>query len=187
MKPGRQRVRGLAPSPVFARKLGWLTVLTMCVLGAASWWSTTFPALTIRQLPDDRVLYQIPMRTDGRFALAYIHSIHRRPVEDHFHINDRRQIVLDSTVFDSYGVGIPTSVEGGETLRLADGKMKLENMNRVLGRFDLRIGQVIANHQLIVRGRTIPLAHLGKPGSAVRLEVDRLNLWLYLKGVVRHG
>ncbi|WP_199616982.1 DUF1850 domain-containing protein [Paenibacillus alkalitolerans] len=179
------RVWGRAPAPVFHRIGLWL-ILFVTVVSAAVWlWASTIPALTIRQAADGRVVFQSPVDQGSRFSLVYIHSIHRTPVEEFFVINENRQIVLDSMVFESYGVGMPTSLEGSETFRMADGKMRIENIHRTLDSFDLRIGQVVADHKLRVRDQVIPLSQLSKPGSAIRFEISRLHVWMLLKGGVR--
>ena len=180
MMNGTGRVR--ASAPVFHR---WLLFLA-AVASAAVWLgASTLPVLIVRQVPDGRIVFQSPVDQSSRFSLIYIHSIHRTPVEEFFIINGERQIVLDAMVFESYGVGMPTSLEGNETFRMADGKMRIENINQTLPAFDLRIGQVIADHKLILRGQEIPLSKLSKPGSAVRFEVGRLHVWEYLKGGLR--
>ncbi|WP_052475970.1 DUF1850 domain-containing protein [Cohnella kolymensis] len=190
MTSGKLRVWGLPPRTFFFHEDTELVsslLFLFVIIAAAFIWSWSVPALTIRQLPGNRVVYQIPMHTDGKFKLIYIHSIHRTPVEERYHINAERKIVVDAVVFDTYGVGMPSSLAEGETLRLENGKMITENMNRVVGTFDLRIGQVIANHTLYVNDKVIPLSQISAPGSAVRFEVDRLNLFTYLRGVLRHG
>lgn len=180
---GTGRVWGqAAPAPVFHR---WL-IFFVSVASAAVWiWASTIPVLMIRQAPEGRIVFQTPIDKGSRFSLTYIHSIHRTPVEELFIINEERQIVLDAMLFESYGVGMPTSLEGNETFRMADGKMRIENIDRPLHTFDLRIGQVIAEHKLLMRGREIPLSKLCKPGSAVRFEISRLHVWDYLKGGLR--
>lgn len=184
----KQRVRGHAPASFFSRKRIWLAVvLLLAAILLSALFGLSFSALTIRQLPDGKVVYQTLMRTDDPFKLRYIHSIHRTPIEEHYHINDKQQIVLDSMAFDTFGVGIPSSLEGEQTLRFDNGKMMLEHINRVLGHFDQRIGQVIANHTLYVEDKIIPLSQISKPGSAVRFEVDKVSLFNYLKGVLQHG
>lgn len=182
MNRTEREVWGRAPAPAFYR---WVILLLIMVSGAvaAVWiWASTIPVLLISQTPGGRVLFQSPVDQGSRFSLAYIHSIHRTPVEELFVINGKREIVLDAMIFESYGVGMPSSLEGHETFRMEDGKMRIENIDRTLQSFDLRIGQVIANHKLLLRGQEIPLAALGKPGSAVRFEIGHLRVWDYLKG-----
>lgn len=176
------RVRGQAPAPVFLR---WL-ILFVSVATVATWtWASTIPVLMIRQAPDGPIVFQSPVDEGSRFSLSYIHSIHRTPVEELFVINENRQIVLDAMIFESYGVGMPSSLEGNETFRMADGKMQIEHIDRTLPAFDLRIGQVIAGHKLRLGEQEIPLSKLSKPGSAVRFEIGRLHVWEYVKGGLR--
>ncbi|MDQ0902315.1 DUF1850 domain-containing protein [Paenibacillus sp. V4I7] len=181
------RVWERAPAPVFLRIWLWLIIFVTVVAVAIWLWASTIPALTIRQVADGEVVFQSRMEKNGRFSLTYIHSIHRTPIEERFFINEKRQMVLDSMIFESYGVGIPSSLEGNETFRMENGKMRIENIHRTLEMFELRIGQVIADHKLLLRDQVIPLSQLSMPGSAVRFEISSLNIWVYLKGVLHFG
>lgn len=181
-----KRVWGQFPAPVFHRRGWWLPIFLLTLAIIVLWqWASTLSVLMIRQASDGRIVYQAPIEEGGRFSLTYIHSIHRTPVEEFFVINEKRQIILDATSFESYGVGMPTSLEGQESIQMVDGTLRIEHMNRVLDSFELRIGQVIADHKLLLRGQEIPLSKLSKPGSAVRFEISHLHIWDYVKGGLR--
>jgi hypothetical protein len=178
-----KRVRGQLPAPVFHRKGWWLLILLLTLAVVVVWqWASTITVLSISQAPNGRTLYQAPIDEGNRFSLTYVHSIHRTPVEEFFVVSEKRQIVLDATSFESYGVGMPTSLEGDENLTMVDGTMRIEHINRTMDSFELRIGQVIADHKLRLRGQEIPLSSLSKPGSAVRFQISRLHIWDYVKG-----
>ncbi|RIX52054.1 DUF1850 domain-containing protein [Paenibacillus nanensis] len=180
-----KRVWGAVLTPVFHRAGVWLLALAAVTLGVVWLWASTVPVLSVTQVSDGQVVFQSPVHPGSRFTLTYIHSIHRTPVEEIFFVNENKQMVLDAMVFESYGVGMPTSLEGEETFRMADGKMRIEHIDRTLDTFELRIGQVIADHKLLLRGEEIPLSALSEPGSAVRFEIDRLHVWEYVKGGLR--
>jgi hypothetical protein len=128
------------------------------------------PTLTLSVTATDQIIYERALSVGSPFAIRYIHSIHRTPVEEWFHIDSENQIILDRVIYESLGVGNPTTIEEGQTLRLLDGKLIIEGMNRVLGRFVLATGQVIADHRLIIEGEEIPLADLCPPGTSVLIE-----------------
>ncbi|MFV9510645.1 DUF1850 domain-containing protein [Tepidibacillus sp. LV47] len=140
------------------------------------------PMLTLIEGDSGKILLRIPINGNDRFSIEYIHSIHKTPVIDTFYIDSNQNIIVDQTTFDTYGVGMPSDVEKGETFTIKNGKFVLNHLNRVLPYFDLRVGQVIANHQFIVHQRKIPLAKLTRPGNWVRFKVQKLSLLQLMKG-----
>lgn len=111
-------------------------------------------------------LLEIPVKNG--FAIKYKHSVALTPVTDYFYVKDAK-IFLDKTEYADFGAGLPTSPEGNQKMSAAGGKIKIENFQRELPSFQLRVGRV-ANHELIffdVNGleKKIPLASLGAPGA----------------------
>lgn len=134
----------------------------------------SYTVVNIRQ-SGQRLVYEFQVDADRTFSIRYIHSIHRTPVTEHYKVDENLNLVLESVMFDSYGVGIPSELEPGETFSEQDGKFVLGNINRQLPYFDQRIGQVIANHTLLVHGTEIPLSEWSPPGTWVRFQAERVN------------
>jgi len=44
---------------------------------------------------------------DNSFSLGYMHSVMKTPAEEFFHINENNKIVMEKTVYESFGVGLP--------------------------------------------------------------------------------
>ena len=61
---------------------------------------------------------------DDRFSLGYIHSVMKTPAEEFFYINNKNEIVLEKTIYESYGVGLPFLPEEGNLI-VEDGKFIL--------------------------------------------------------------
>ncbi|WP_281888452.1 DUF1850 domain-containing protein [Paenibacillus sp. YYML68] len=139
--------------------------------------------LVLRDVDSGRVVLRRSVAVGEPFALEYTHSVHRTPMRETFHIDASGRIVLDQLRYESLGVGNPSEAEGAAEFRLEDGSMILDRMNRVLGTFQLAVGQVAAGHRLIVQGDSIPLASLGRPGIVLRFEVKK-TLSMKLKGVL---
>jgi hypothetical protein len=127
----------------------------------------------LSQSDGDRVLLTIPLQVKEPFYIRYIHSIHLTPVIEKYYVDEAENIVVDSVTYESYGVGMPSDLEPGQTFRQEDGKFIVGNMNRKLPYFDQRIGQVIANHTLIIRNQEIPLSEVSRPGSSVRFQATK--------------
>jgi hypothetical protein len=140
-------------------------LLTVC-----SGWQRA-PVLTVTESRTGRVVLSEPVSAGDVLKIRYIHSIHRTPVEERYHIDRRGRIVLDSVRYESYGVGMLSELEPGETFHWEDGAMVVANLNRVIGSIPLRIGQVIADHHLLLHGMDVPLAKISHPGAFVVIAV----------------
>lgn len=133
-----------------------------------------FPVLTVADGETGARLLTIPVSHGERVTLCYTHSIHRTPVVETYTIGDGI-LVLEAMRFQSYGVGMPSDVEIGQTFTMENGWFVLAHLNRPLPHLDLRIGYV-ANHTLRIGPRQFPLARVAAPGSWVRLTVRRETL-----------
>lgn len=62
--------------------------------------------------------------SDEGFTLGYIHSVLLTPAEEMFTVDDDNQLLLQKTVYESFGVGLPYSQEKFE-FEIKDGKFIL--------------------------------------------------------------
>ncbi|MCF6093215.1 DUF1850 domain-containing protein [Microaerobacter geothermalis] len=136
-----------------------------------------FSAVTITQGETGERLFVAPVESGDTFIIRYIHSIHLTPVEEMYRIDEEGKMILDETRFQSYGVGIPYELEEGQTFSFEGDWMVISNINRVVPYFDQRVGQVIANHTLIMKDKKIPLSNISKPGSWVRFQIEKVSLF----------
>lgn len=165
-------------SPRFFSKTIIITVLLVIILITIP----VTPVLTLTAGDTNKTLFYTSIKDKQEFSIKYIHSIHLTPVTEEFYINKKLQIVVDKTIFDTFSVGIPSELEEGQTLKVENGKFIISNINRTLPYFDQRVGQVVANHQLIIDGKQIPLASLIQPGKWMRFQVKKWNLFQLMKG-----
>ncbi|HEY8341619.1 MAG TPA: DUF1850 domain-containing protein [Calditerricola sp.] len=152
----------------------WRIAAFLLVAAAAATAMPLFPTLTLRDGMAGTLLLAIPVSRGERMTLRYIHSIHRTPVIETYAIGDDA-LVLEAVRFQSYGVGMPSDVEQGQTFAMENGWFVLSRLNRPLPHLDLRVGYV-ANHTLHIGSRHVSLARIAAPGSWVRLTVDRESL-----------
>lgn len=141
-----------------------------------------FPHLVVMDGQTNKTLYQTAMMPKETFVIRYIHSIHLTPVKEIYQISNDADIILQEVHFDTFSVGMPSELNEGEVLELKDGKIMIKNMNRQLPFIDLRIGQVIANHTLIINDTTVQLSKIAPPGSWVRIKATRLSMFELVKG-----
>jgi len=84
--------------------------------------------------------------------------------------------------FHDYGIGMENELAPGEELVIANGQFLLRNMHRVFPALHLFIGQIRANHTLLLAGQEIPLSSIALPGEAITIQVEKRSILSELGG-----
>ena len=71
--------------------------------------------------------------------MRYTHSVEKTPVVETFRVLDDGRLLLISTAYKSYGVGLPSLPSEGK-LTIRDGWFVLENLQREYRDIRLRVG-----------------------------------------------
>jgi hypothetical protein len=95
---------------------------------------------------------------------------------------NKDEIIQTELAYENFAIGMPSNATGEEKFIEKDGIYYITNMNRVFSHVDLRTGQIISNHTLIMGDAEIPLKNWIEPGTWVRLKVQPISLWQRLKG-----
>jgi len=116
--------------------------------------------------PAGRQSFDLP---DNRFQLSWIHSVERTEWRETFSVASG-EISLVASEFESGGAGFPGLPNGGEVVRLADGKMRLTGSR--LSVRDLRVQlSDLSRHYLRTEDRVIDLnAVFGEGAITIRVE-----------------
>lgn len=145
-----------------------------------------YPTLSISSNGTGRELWSEPVQSGEKFVIRYTHSVANSEVDEIIRV-EGDQLVIDSTKYESFGAGLPYSTEGKQSFSSHDGKMTIDNLNLAVRNLDLFIGQVIANHRLIIHGKTFPLSSLSEPGTSIRFSIIKENRLMRLKRSVFHA
>lgn len=106
-----------------------------------------------------------PVELGERFSVTFIHSVNQSPLTDVYEVREDG-IYLVETRYYSFGAGVQTEVEEGQTLAYAeDGAMVVSGFEQRLPSLSYIVGTV-SDHILEIGGREISLRALcGRNGS----------------------
>ncbi|MGM7703149.1 DUF1850 domain-containing protein [Pseudalkalibacillus sp. Hm43] len=159
------------------------SLLILLVIGLLSMGMIPYGKVLALQLESSgQVLVYMDVNEGTDFRIRYTHSVHQTPVTEFYEINEVNQIVQTKLAYENFAIGMPSNATGEEKFIEKDGIYYITNMNREFSHVDLRTGQVIANHTLMMDDNEIPLKNWVEPGSWIRLEVRPISLWQRLKG-----
>jgi hypothetical protein len=115
--------------------------------------------------------------TGSRLSLSFTHSVQLTQVVENFVIAEGDILVLDSTEYQSLGVGLPFLLEDGK-FSTGNNKFVVSEMNRTHKQVDLRTGPE-AKVTLTYGDKNIPLYELFPAGTLVHLWVGPFySRWL---------
>lgn len=95
---------------------------------------------------------------DNHFELGYIHSVLLTPVDEYFEIDENNNLILQKTIYESFGVGLPYEQMSDAEFEIVDGKFILY-MDRTFEKVNM-IASPIPKHSITVNGEKIYIAEL---------------------------
>ncbi len=110
----------------------------------------------------------IPVRKGDTFSLKYTHSVQKTPVVENFVIAGADELILDSTVYRTYGVGLPFLPGEGRFEQQGD-NFVLTGIGRRFDKVSVHAG-AIAGLVLEIKGQDIPLYSLHEGGAFVAIR-----------------
>ncbi|TMU88039.1 DUF1850 domain-containing protein [Bacillus sp. BHET2] len=146
----------------------------------------TYLVIEPRSTDGESVLFGLP--ENHSFSVRYTHSIHLSEVEEFYQQTPTDQIQQTELLYEDTAIGMPANAEGNEIFEVTkEGKYRISNMNKLFPYIDIRIGQVVANHRLVIDEKEYPLADYFDKGSVVRVQVKKQSLYDQWKGVTVVG
>lgn len=151
------------------RMLGAAAILTAAAL---------FFPLRVLSVEDEHgtVPFLVPVAVGERYTVRFIHSVMRRPVDEIYEIGPASSI-LRETVYDMMGAGLPSAPEPGQTFTVEGNRFRISGFNLSIPLLTYRINKVVADHQMIFRGRTYPLKLWAAPGRPLTFRVRKVSAW----------
>ena len=114
--------------------------------------------LEIRDAGSGRLYGKWPLEKDEEFAVEFIHSVHQSPVRETFKARGKK-IQPASVRFSSFGAGMASDVEEGQTLTRDGDALVISGFNASFRELNYIVGTV-SDHLLFINGETISLRKL---------------------------
>lgn len=152
---------------LFMKRSIFLCVLLGVLLFSADYLRA--PQLVIEAGED--VLYEAPVFTRKDFSIRFIHSVQKTPVRENLYakVGNNAGLWLDSTEYESFGVGLPFLLEEGAFYQQGTHYI-IDHMGRKFERLALRTG-VGTKLTLYVDEKEILLYEEYPPGTLIRIEM----------------
>lgn len=131
---------------------------------------------------DNSLHLSLPTHAGDTFSLRFIHSVHKTPVWENFMVGQNGQLILTSTVYQSYGAGMPSLPSEG-TFSQKYNQFVVQDLNRQFYAIPVRVGPE-ANLTLIHHGKEYPLCEIAEPGALLFLHGERKLFGLF--AVISH-
>ena len=159
--------------PVIKKRLG-LSVLMLALTSAACCiillnGKTPAQTLVIKDAVSGKMKGRWVLNDGDEFAIEFIHSVNQSPVRETFKAEGGR-IRAVSVRFHSFGAGMQSSLEEGQTMSRDGDAMIINGLNRSFAELNYIVGTV-SDHVLIINAKTISLTALCGKNAHITLRI----------------
>jgi hypothetical protein len=119
----------------------------------------------------------------NEFVIRFTHSWNRTPIDEVYRIGDSG-LELQETLFEDFGAGLQSYEEPGQKMELIGKKIKISGIKRPVPNLTYRVGQILANHSLIINGKETPLSAFVKPGEPIQFKLKKVPRWRLWRDLV---
>lgn len=124
------------------------------------------------------ILKSFSIKNGEEFTICFIHSVERTPWHEIYYIKNDNEIYLKETIFYSFGAGLPSTTR--HDFSFENEAMKITNYHTKMENLVYKIGAVIADHTIIIKGRKLHLNTIAEASTSILLQADKIPLYKYL-------
>ena len=163
-----RRKKGLDLQAKWKQPVVWL-----CVLGILLGLADILRQPTLFVVAGTDRIVTASARPNTKFSIRFIHSVQKTPVLENLAVDEDGQgFRLDSTKYQSFGVGLPFLESEGNFQKEGDYYV-IDGMNRHYHDLTLRTG-VGTKLTLFIGDKTYPLYETYKPGTPIHIFISPL-------------
>ncbi len=125
----------------------------------------------IKNRDNGEVYASYSFKEGEQFAVSFIHSVNKTPVEDRYRITDG-QIEIYETKYFGFGAGVQTELVGNQKLVMGDdGSMTITDIDTTIDNLAYNISPIY-DHILILDDKQISLKQLCFPQRGIVIEYE---------------
>jgi hypothetical protein len=161
-----------------------LTGVGILFLGAIAFLQfSPFYLLSIEDISNGKTVMEKPAKPGDNLWVAFINSVEKLPVADHFVVNENYSIMFTETIFQAPYAGYDRS-EKAELI--APGTTKISGYDRRMAAYTFYAGD-ISKHMLFLNGHWLPLYEVARGGDLIRVTVKKSSKLAFLsQRIVSH-
>jgi hypothetical protein len=129
--------------------------------------------LVLKNQQQGDTILVIPLLNNKTFTYEYIHSVQKTSVQENFSITPDGQIVLKSTFYQSYGVGLPYLPEEGDFIN-DGGVFKLTGINRTFPKINFGYMKM-ASQALLYNGKRYEFEKYFNNEELIEMDVQKYS------------
>ena len=135
-----------------------------------------FYILSIEDISNGKTVLEKKATPGDNLWVAFINSVERLPVADHFVVNPNYKIMFTETIFQAPYAGYDRS-EKAELI--APGTTKISGYDRRMEAYTFYAGD-ISKHMLFLNGHWLPLYETARGGDLIRVTVKKSSKLAFL-------
>lgn len=141
-------------------------------------WFFTRPCFFVST--DEALMFAIPVKKNETLSIRFVHSVQKTVVLENLHLDlSQKKFILDSTKYQSFGVGLPFLAQEGRFRREGE-YFIMDHMDREFPSLELRTG-LGTKLTLLLRGKEYPVYKELPAGSRLNLTIaPYFQRWRYL-------
>lgn len=129
---------------------------------------------------NDKAILAVPVSIGDTFTIRFTHSVQKTPVDEIFTIKKGLKMVLEETIYSSYGAGLPSEIYGSQQFFLENGTFIIRGFDKEFDEIPIFVGAVIANHTLILGNKEFTLVSFGLAGKSIRIRLNHYSIISYI-------
>jgi hypothetical protein len=142
----------------------------LLALGIMFYWGySPVYILTIKDISNGKIVLEAPATPGDNLWIAFINSVEKLPVADHFVVDENYKIRFTETIFQAPYAGYDR-MEKAELI--APGTLKISGYDRQLDGYTFYAGD-ISRHMLFLNGNWLPLYEVARGGDLIQITIDQ--------------
>ncbi len=130
------------------------------------------PCVLLKDGDTNKVIAYYPVNEGDEFSVTFVHSVNKTPVTDVYEYRDGSIYVI-RTIYYSFGAGVQTELEEGQTLEYAeDGSMIISGFDKEMDSLSYIVGTV-SDHILKIGNESVSLRELCGRNATVKFIIRR--------------